>query len=134
MSSMFPPSSSSSSSQKGVKLNAEGAPGPAVRVVTSLLCNLLRVTVTDGRVFVGIFAGTDQPLNILLDDTEEYRMTVPEASGSMLSESEPKAVELKKEARIDRRTRRYVGQVLIPWRMVNKIEAYKAQSRLGRRV
>jgi len=60
----------------------------------------MRVTVSDGRVFLGSFAGTDQPLNILLVNTEEYQP--------------------KREENLDGR---YVGQVVIPWRLIVKIEA-----------
>ena len=79
--------------------------------------------ITDKRVFVGAFAGTDQPLNILLDDTEEYRL-LQEPSGETLSGSESKAPALEKEVVVDRRTRRYVGKALIPWRIVTKIEVH----------
>lgn len=68
--------------------------------IQSLLQSLLRISVKDGRVFLGTFAGTDQPMNILLINTEEYR---PPFSLSIS-------------------TGRFIGQVLIPWRMIEKVE------------
>jgi N-alpha-acetyltransferase 38, NatC auxiliary subunit len=64
------------------------------------LRQILRVFVADGRVFVGTFVGTDKPLNILLVDTEEYRL-----DGQSVSEG------------------RYVGQILVPWKIIVKVEA-----------
>ncbi|EPQ61176.1 hypothetical protein GLOTRDRAFT_28421, partial [Gloeophyllum trabeum ATCC 11539] len=66
-----------------------------------LLRQPLRVTVKDGRIFLGTFVGTDDSLNIILVSTEEYRM--PQEGGSHHS--------------------RYVGQVMIPWNLVTKAEA-----------
>ncbi|KAJ7604757.1 hypothetical protein B0H17DRAFT_968271 [Mycena rosella] len=63
----------------------------AVERLKDLLCENLRVTVTDGRVFIGSFAGTDQPLNILLLNTDEFRIGPDENPDG-----------------------RYVGQILIP--------------------
>ncbi|KAJ7871320.1 hypothetical protein B0H13DRAFT_1634276 [Mycena leptocephala] len=71
----------------------------AVERLKSLLCETLRVTVTDGRIFIGSFAGTDQPLNILLLNTDEFRLGPDENPDG-----------------------RYVGQILIPWRLVVKAE------------
>ncbi|KAJ7479960.1 hypothetical protein B0H11DRAFT_1725334 [Mycena galericulata] len=71
----------------------------AVDRLKSLLCETLRVTITDGRIFIGSFAGTDQPLNILLLNTDEFRLGPDENPDG-----------------------RYVGQVLIPWRLVVKAE------------
>ncbi|KAG6850174.1 dolichol-P-mannose synthesis [Arthromyces matolae] len=45
----------------------------ALAHLKALLRQVLRVTVDDGRVFLGTFAGTDQPLNILLINAEEFR-------------------------------------------------------------
>ncbi|KAJ6573799.1 hypothetical protein DFH09DRAFT_915862 [Mycena vulgaris] len=71
----------------------------AVERLKGLLCENLRVTITDGRVFIGSFAGTDQPLNILLLNTDEFRLGPDENPDG-----------------------RYVGQVLIPWKLVVKAE------------
>ncbi|TFK71237.1 hypothetical protein BDN72DRAFT_838012, partial [Pluteus cervinus] len=125
MSFSFPatsPPASPPKSRIGFELESVVPPGSAVRAITSLLRVLLRVTITDGRVFLGTFAGTDQPMNILLLNTEEYQMSFP-SSGSTLSESELELLASEKEARSDGR---YVGQILIPWRMVVKVEAHNA--------
>ncbi|KAJ7037339.1 hypothetical protein C8F04DRAFT_952680 [Mycena alexandri] len=71
----------------------------AVERLEELLCQTLRVTITDGRIFIGSFAGTDQPLNILLLNTDEFRLGPDENPDG-----------------------RYVGQVLIPWKLVVKAE------------
>lgn len=65
----------------------------------ALLRQLLRVTVSDGRIFLGTFAGTDQPLNLLLVNAEEFRQDAEENFNS-----------------------RYVGQIVIPWKLVVKVE------------
>ena len=68
--------------------------------IRGLLQQLLRITVTDGRIFIGSFAGTDQPLNILLINAEEFRIGPNENANG-----------------------RYVGQVVVPWKLVVKVEA-----------
>ncbi|KAJ6560995.1 hypothetical protein B0H10DRAFT_1644841, partial [Mycena sp. CBHHK59/15] len=73
-----------------------------VHRLKGLLCETLRVTVADGRIFIGSFAGTDQPLNILLLNTDEFRLGPGENPDG-----------------------RYVGQVLIPWRLVVKAEVHE---------
>ncbi|KAF7323882.1 Sm domain-containing protein [Mycena kentingensis (nom. inval.)] len=79
------------------------APSEAVARLQSLLTSTLRITVSDGRVFIGSFAGTDQPLNILLLNADEYRI-------GAAAEENPDG--------------RYVGQVLIPWKIVVKAEVH----------
>lgn len=79
--------------------NPNREPSPALFRLKRLLRQILRITINDGRVFIGTFAGTDQPLNLLLLNTEEYNMG-PDANPDG----------------------RYVGQVLIPWRLVVKVE------------
>ncbi|THU88194.1 hypothetical protein K435DRAFT_762055 [Dendrothele bispora CBS 962.96] len=73
--------------------------GP-IDTLKSLLRTTLRITVTDGRIFLGAFVGTDKPMNILLMETEEFRLGPGENPNG-----------------------RYVGQVMIPWKMITKIEA-----------
>lgn len=73
---------------------------PAVKRLHGLLQKILRIAVTDGRIFIGTFAGTDQLLNLLLINTEEYRVGPNENPDG-----------------------RYVGQVLVPWKLVVKVEA-----------
>ncbi|KAJ7809709.1 hypothetical protein B0H14DRAFT_2379539 [Mycena olivaceomarginata] len=76
--------------------------------LTALLTQNLRVTVADGRVFIGSFAGTDAPLNILLLNTDEFRLGPDENPDG-----------------------RYVGQILIPWKLVVKAEVQTAPSALS---
>ncbi|KAG5636552.1 hypothetical protein H0H81_007682 [Sphagnurus paluster] len=66
----------------------------ALARLKALLRRIVRVTITDGRIFIGTFAGTDQPLNILLVNAEEYRLGI---------EENPEG--------------RYVGQIVIPWNL-----------------
>lgn len=73
---------------------------PSISHLKSLLRETLRITTNDGRIFIGTFAGTDRPLNVILINTEEYRIG-PEAS----------------------RNGRYVGQIVTPWKCIVKIEA-----------
>ena len=73
---------------------------PAIQRLKDLLRETLRVSILDGRIFLGTFVGTDQPLNILLINTEEFRLGPEENKGG-----------------------RYIGQIMIPWRLVVKVEA-----------
>lgn len=79
-------------------------PTENVEQLKALLRKTLRVSVTDGRVFLGTFAGTDKQLNILLINTDEYRVG-PDAGSDGLDG-------------------RYVGQVMIPWRLVVRVECH----------
>ncbi|KZT24704.1 hypothetical protein NEOLEDRAFT_1041338, partial [Neolentinus lepideus HHB14362 ss-1] len=74
---------------------------PAVTHLKGLLRQVLRVTIKDRRIFLGTFVGTDNSLNIILVSTEEYRINVEDGSSHS----------------------RYVGQVMIPWPLVTKVEA-----------
>lgn len=78
------------------------SPTANVEQLKALLRTSLRVTVVDGRVFLGTFSGTDKQLNILLINTDEYRLG-PDAGSDGLDG-------------------RYVGQVMIPWRLVVRVE------------
>ena len=70
-----------------------------VRRLTNLLRQILRITIRDGRIYLGTFAGMDKPLNILLVNAEEYRVRQNGIGG------------------------RFVGQVLVPWHLVVKVES-----------
>ncbi|KAF8147286.1 hypothetical protein B0H34DRAFT_629344, partial [Crassisporium funariophilum] len=76
-------------------------PPTALHTLKTLLRQVLRITTTDGRIFLGTFAGTDAPLNVVLVNAEEYRVR----GGVLVSEDG-----------------RYVGQVLVPWRLVVRVE------------
>ncbi|KAH7926222.1 hypothetical protein BV22DRAFT_1087596 [Leucogyrophana mollusca] len=103
MSSSASPPSSISSHSSDVENEAA-----SVFNLRRLLKETLRVFVSDGRIFLGTFMGTDQLLNILLVNTEEYRLASD-------TESEPSG--------------RFVGQVMIPWRLVTQVEAPGAKLR-----
>ncbi len=75
---------------------------PAVSHIQALLQRTLRISISDGRLFVGTFACVDKQLNIVLTNTEEFRSgppVSPPAQG------------------------RYVTMVMIPWKFVTKVEA-----------
>lgn len=77
---------------------------PAVNALRALLRQTLRVTIGDGRVFLGTFAGTDKLLNVLLVNADEF---VARAYAN------PDG--------------RFVGLVQIPWRLVVKVEVHRPQ-------
>ncbi|KAJ3802338.1 hypothetical protein GGU11DRAFT_752932 [Lentinula aff. detonsa] len=80
----------------------------AITELRQLLNSTIRITVADGRIFLGSFIGTDQPMNILLTDTQEFRLESP-TTGDNREDNELCSG-------------RFVGQVLIPWKIVRKIE------------
>ncbi|KIJ60096.1 hypothetical protein HYDPIDRAFT_117549 [Hydnomerulius pinastri MD-312] len=83
---------------------------PAIAAVRELLKETLRIVTSDNRVFLGTFVGTDQLLNILMVNTEEYLLSSEESTG------------------------RYVGQVMIPWRLITQVEApLRSRDEQGRR-
>jgi len=93
-------------------ISEDEAPKPAYSAVAelkTLLNKSLRVTSTDGRIFLGTFAGTDKLLNIILVNAEEYREAAPEQDAPDGG--------------------RYVGQIMIPWRMARKVEAQNVRQR-----
>ncbi|KAF8917544.1 hypothetical protein CPB85DRAFT_1214837 [Mucidula mucida] len=77
--------------------------------LTPFLRQILRITTTDNRIFLGTFAGTDQPLNLVLVNAEEFRMAVRVAHET--------------EMRLENADGRFVGQILVPWKMIVKVEA-----------
>lgn len=85
-----------------------------IQRLKTLLRQTLRVVISDDRIFVGTFVGTDKQLNILLFSAEEYRVG-PEAQ-------EMRPLYAHAESRL-------VGQVMIPWRLVKKVEMQRSPSR-----
>lgn len=75
----------------------ETTPQEALEVIRSTLRLTYRISITDGRIFLGTFASLDKAKNIVLLNAEEYR---PE--------------------NIDKT--RYVGLIMIPWRWIVKAE------------
>lgn len=78
---------------------------PRLARLEGLLRQPLRVTINDGRIFLGTFVGTDKPLNLVLINAEEYRVGVGQNGDG-----------------------RYVGQILVPWRLIEKVEAQEKHS------
>jgi N-alpha-acetyltransferase 38, NatC auxiliary subunit len=74
------------------------ASSAAIPQLKALLRQTLRISVQDDRVFVGMFVGTDQLLNLLIVNAEEYRPQRANSNG------------------------RYIGQVLIPWSLITLVE------------
>jgi len=70
----------------------------AIRNLRSVLRGTLRIITNDDRAFIGTFVGTDKSLNVLLVNTEEFRLGASESTAG-----------------------RYVGQVMIPWRLIQNI-------------
>ena len=70
----------------------------AIQTLKSLLRSTLRIITNDSRAFIGTFVGTDKSLNILLLNTEEFRLD---------ADANPAG--------------RFVGQVMIPWRLIKDI-------------
>ncbi|KIO31146.1 hypothetical protein M407DRAFT_68321 [Tulasnella calospora MUT 4182] len=75
---------------------AHVAPEEAFEFLKSTLRLTYRITIQDGRIFLGNFACIDKQKNMILSNTYEYRA------------NEPKG--------------RYVGLIMIPWRWVVKAE------------
>ena len=75
----------------------------SVKNLKELLRRTLRITTTDGRIFLGTFVGTDTQLNILLASTDEFRLAPLDS------------------VNLDGR---FVGLVMIPRRLVVKIEVH----------
>ncbi|CCM01431.1 uncharacterized protein FIBRA_03483 [Fibroporia radiculosa] len=86
---------------------SDAPPRPPVPVsiqrVKALLRLPIRLSIQDGRIFIGTFAGVDKQLNILLINSEEFRIGADYVDGN------PNG--------------RFVGQVMVPWRLVVKVEA-----------
>ncbi|KAI5991283.1 hypothetical protein F5J12DRAFT_467271 [Pisolithus orientalis] len=82
--------------------NPSALSSPAITAVRALLNQTLRVVTNDNRVFLGTFVGTDQLLNLLLVNSEEFLLGPRLSTGG-----------------------RYVGQIVIPWRMVRQVGVLK---------
>ncbi|KAF8233399.1 hypothetical protein L208DRAFT_896471 [Tricholoma matsutake] len=87
-----------------IQSSSQPNPSPALDRLKGLLRQTLRVTISDTRIFIGSFAGTDQVLNIILINAGEYRFGLEENFDG-----------------------RFVGQVVIPWRLVTKVEGEKRE-------
>ncbi|KAH8110289.1 hypothetical protein DFH11DRAFT_1621855 [Phellopilus nigrolimitatus] len=73
------------------------SPRHTVDAIKRLLGQTMRICASDGRIFIGTFVCVDKQKNIVLSNTDEYRVGGP-AQG------------------------RYVTMVMVPWRLVVKVE------------
>ncbi|KAL2107172.1 hypothetical protein VUR80DRAFT_5588 [Thermomyces stellatus] len=103
---------------------ADAAEQAARDYLTSLLNKYLRVTVTDGRLFWGLFKCIDPDRNIVLAQTYEYRHPSPrkrlEAAQKVGDASE---VTMSM-------TSRYLGLVVVPGAHVIKVEVEEFASQV----
>ncbi|KAG7095140.1 hypothetical protein E1B28_005921 [Marasmius oreades] len=97
-------------------------PLDAVNSLRSLLNNVLRISVLDGRIFLGSFLGTDQALNLLIADTEEFRILNAHSKDPDISNWDGR---IRDGMFLENPKGRYVGQVLIPWKQVVKVESHR---------
>ena len=74
---------------------------PAIARLRLLIGRTLRIQISDSRLFLGTFACTDRERNVILTNTEEFRLDALAAATSQ---------------------GRYVGMVMIPWKYVTKAE------------
>lgn len=99
---------------------------PSLAALQALLRSLLRITTTDHRIFLGTFVGTDKDLNILLVNTDEFRISPPPSSTTKPASDNVASAEPDEEPEGESEGGRYVGQVMIPWKMIKRIEAETA--------
>lgn len=76
---------------------------PKLEALKAILNQTLRISASDGRTFVGTFACVDKQKNVILTNTDEYREGGPVQG-------------------------RYVAMVMIPWKLVRKVEAQMRQA------
>lgn len=77
-----------------------------VDALKCLLNQTLRISASDGRTFIGNFAAVDKQKNIILTNTDEYRVGGPVQG-------------------------RYVSMIMMPWRLVRKVEAQSLRAVYG---
>lgn len=93
-----PPMSTSSATNYAIPIPVQRPTGSAeLAYLKSTLRMTYRITIKDGRIFLGMFACTDKEKNIVLTNAEEFRI-------ENLSKG------------------RYVGLIMIPWRWITKAE------------
>lgn len=87
----------------------------ALDSLRSFLQKILRITTVDARIFIGTFAGTDKLLNIILINAEEYRISQSLGQKVMTVDEDG----------------RCVGQVVLPWKMIAKVEVHESDDKDG---
>ncbi|KAI9838752.1 MAG: hypothetical protein M1837_002350 [Sclerophora amabilis] len=103
----------------------------AVDFLQTFLGRQLRVTATDGRIFVGEMKCTDNERNVILARTQEYRQpsesAIRKATASErgISSSIPSTT-----VKLDM-TSRFLGLVVVPGQHITKIEVEESLRRAG---
>lgn len=82
---------------------------PSVAQLRALLGKELRITIKDGRIFIGNFACTDKALNVIL--TSVYEFPVGWQEDHLVENG------------------RFVGMIMFPWRHIVKIEVHMGEPR-----
>ncbi|KAM0288040.1 hypothetical protein ACHAQH_000108 [Verticillium albo-atrum] len=93
--------------------------------LTSLLNKNLRITTTDGRMFLGQFKCTDPDLNVVIAHTYEYRQPSAQQQADVTREAGASARSLKMDM-----TSRYLGLVVVPGEHIVTIEVEEFASQL----
>ncbi|KAI3615151.1 lsm domain-containing protein [Moniliophthora roreri] len=99
----------------------------SIQALRNLLHKHLRISIADGRVLLGTFIGTDQKLNLLLGDAEEFRLLGVESQEDSDEREHVWDGVLREGMCLESLQGRYVGQVLVPWKQAVRVEAYDPQ-------
>ncbi|KAJ8079545.1 hypothetical protein PM082_011132 [Marasmius tenuissimus] len=101
----------------------------SITSLRSLLNQFLRISIADGRILLGSFLGTDQALNLLLMNTEEFRLLKVDgrtAQSTLLSDWDGR---LSEGMELENPSGRYIGQIVVPWKHIVKIEVHGREDR-----
>jgi small nuclear ribonucleoprotein (snRNP)-like protein len=95
---------SESPAQGKVEMAEEVQDTPAIAKLRALLGKELRITIYDGRIFLGNFACTDKGLNLVLTNVYEF------------------SLKFKTDHLVE--NGRFVGMLMFPWRHIKSIEIH----------
>lgn len=95
----------------------------------SLLNKNLRVTTTDGRMFIGGFKCTDSESNVVLKHTYEYRHPTAQRQAEELAAVTAATATSAPTVKMDM-TSRYLGLVVVPGKHIVKIEVEEFVSQM----
>jgi N-alpha-acetyltransferase 38, NatC auxiliary subunit len=99
----------------------------------ALLRQTLRVRVADGRIFLGTFVGTDRALNVLLASAHEYRLPPAGPAVGAAGVGPAPTTTTVLSANEGNGGGRFVGQIMLPWRLVRSVEVEGAAAAAGLR-
>jgi small nuclear ribonucleoprotein (snRNP)-like protein len=95
------------------------------------LGSTLRISIQDGRIFLGTLVCTDKARNLILANAEEYRLepvrkreqslTRDQRSGGKSDKASGDMEEFEQKGR-------YVGMVMIPWKYILDVEEEQRSS------